>query len=239
MTDVSSGGQVNIEITPANTLSNGLISFKNGSPVIQFIIGEQERLLIGRSVRLCGEFKVLLNQGASPGNMSRPANAASADLNLPSRLGTYAMIDQLVLKSQETHQVIEHIRHYSRFASSFVPITNSMSDCKDHLSEASLILPNYNLHKIAVTNLPSQQSGGNSFCMPLPCGLFNGVEDIPLSSSWGLKGLLVEIHLAPDANVLFDRTGAAAAFSDAFYELSNVKLVAEVTEPTPQMLSHF
>ena len=54
MTDVSSGGQVNIEITPANTLSNGLISFKNGSPVIQFIIGEQERLLIGRSVRLTG-----------------------------------------------------------------------------------------------------------------------------------------------------------------------------------------
>ena len=110
------------------------------------------------------------------------------------------MIDQLVLKSQETHQVIEHIRHYSRFAASFVPITNSMSDCKDHLSEASLILPNYNLHKTCrqrISRLSSQQ--GNQFCMPLPCGLFNGVEDIPLSSSWGLKGLLVEIHLAPDA----------------------------------------
>jgi hypothetical protein len=249
MTDVSSGGQVNVEITPANTLSNGRISFKNGSPVIQFIIGEQDRLLIGRSVRLVGNFRVHLNSTAGAAGMCVPANANSAELNLPSRLGTYAMIDQLVLKSQETHQVIEHIRHYSRFAASFLPITNALSDCKDHLSEASLVLPNYNLQKIAVTDLPSQITlnrtaavgeQGNSFCMPLPCGLFNGVEDIPLSSTWGIKGLLVEVHLAPDSNVLFSRDGVAApAFPEAFYELSNVRLIAEMNEPTPQMVSQF
>ena len=248
MTDVSSGGQINVEVTPANTLSNGRISFKNGSPVIQFIIGEQERLLIGNSVRLTGNFRVHLNATAGAAGMSVPANANSAQLNLPSRLGTYAMIDQLVLKSQETHQVIEHIRHYSRFAASFLPITNALSDCKDHLSEALLVVPNYNLHKIAVTDLPSQVTlnraaavgeQGNSFYMPLPCGLFNGVQDIPLSSTWGLKGLLVEVHLAPDSDVLFARNGAVAAFPNAFYELSNVKLICEMNEPTPQMTSQF
>ena len=75
--------------------------------------------------------------------------------------------------------------------------------------------------------------------MNLPCGLFNGVADIPLSSSWGLQGLLVEIHLAPDNNVLFDITGANLTYSNAFYELSNVKLVAEMVNPTPQMLSQY
>lgn len=236
MTDAPSGN-LNVEISPANTLSNGLISFKGGAPVIQFIIGEQERMLIGKSVRLCGDFRVRLNSQAAPADFVDAATAPN--LHLPARLGTYAMIDQVVLKSQATHQVIEHIRHYSRFCASFIPVTNALSDSKSHLAESSLIMPNYQIHKDSVTNLPSQGTTGNSFCMSLPCGLFNGVADIPLSSQWGLGGLLVEIHLAPDNNVLFDITGAAGTFGDAFYELSKVKLVAEMVNPTPQMLSQY
>ena len=222
MTDASAGN-INVEISPSNTLSNGKISFRGGAPVIQFIIGEQERMLIGKSVRLVGDFRVRLNSQNAPADFVDGGN-----LHLPARLGTYAMIDQVVLKSQQSHQVIEHIRHYSRFCASFIPVTNSLADSKCHLAESSLVMPNYNIHKTSVTDIPSQGSTGNSFCMSLPCGLFNGVADIPLSSKYGLGGLLVEIHLAPDDNVLFDITGAANTFGDAFYELSNVKLVAEM-----------
>jgi len=237
MTDAPMGN-LNVEISPANTLSNGKISFKGGAPVIQFIIGEQDRMLIGKSVRLCGDFRVRLNSQAAPADFVDAA--AAANLHLPARLGTYAMIDQVVLKSQSTHQVIEHIRHYSRFCASFIPVTNSLADSKSHLAESSLVMPNYAIHKASVTDLPSQGTTGNSFCMSLPCGLFNGVADIPLSGQWGLGGLLVEIHLAPDNNVLFDISGTAAAYmSDAFYELSNVKLVAEMVNPSPQMLSQY
>jgi hypothetical protein len=241
MTDVQPAGNLNVEITPANTLSNGKISFKGGAPVIQFIIGEQDRLLIGKSVRLCGNFRVKLDSQGPPSDDTR--QATGANLELPSRLGTYAMIDQLVIKSQATHQVIEHIRHYSRFAASFVPITNSMDDSKSHLAESSLIMPNYGIHKTSVTDIPTQcgttANAGNAFCMSLPCGLFNGVADIPLAGGWGLQGLLVEIHLAPDQNVLFDLGSGTPAFSEAFYELSNVRLVAEMVNPTPQMLQGF
>ena len=208
-------------------------------------------MLIGKSVRLVGDFVVKLNStgGASEfiGAGAAAAAGGSADgenLHLPSRLGTYGMIDQLVIKSQATHQVIEHIRHYSRFCASFVPVTNSLGDSTSHLAESALIMPNYNVHRNSVTGIQTQRStrsnAGNSFCMNLPCGLFNGIADIPLSGQWGLQGLLVEIHLAPDNNVLFDIDGTAApAFSDAFYELSNVRLVAEMVNPTPKMLSEY
>jgi hypothetical protein len=239
------GGQINVEVTPANTLSNGKISYKGGAPVIQFVIGEQDRLLIGKSVRLCGNFRVKLNSLGAAGvtdMVSPDADAAGANLRLPERLGTYAMIDQLVIKSQATHQVIEHIRHYSRFAASFIPVTNSLDDSKTHLMESALIADNYTIHKRSVVDLPSQRTTGNEFCMSLPCGLFNGVQDIPLAKDWGLQGLLVEIHLAPDQNVLFsgDLTPAAVPpFPDAFYELSDVKLVAEMVNPDQQMLAQF
>ena len=246
MTSVAPGASQHLEITPANTLSNGIISFKGGSPVIQFIIGEQDRLLIGKSVRLCGKFRVKLNDETSANNVVGNANPVagnrvdSLNLHMPARLGAYSMIDQLVIKSQETHQVIEHIRHYSRFASSFIPITTSLGDQKTHLSQTALSMPSYDAQKHSVVDLPSQFLDGNAFCMSLPCGLFNGTQDIPLASSWGLKGLLVEVHLAPDNNVLFDIAGTSPApFPNAHYELSDVKLVAEAIQPTAQQLSGY
>ena len=44
-----------IELVPTNVPSDGKISFKNGHPVIQFIIGASDFLLLGSSVRLCVE----------------------------------------------------------------------------------------------------------------------------------------------------------------------------------------
>jgi|TARA_R110000824_G_scaffold101447_2_gene241057 hypothetical protein len=225
---------VNLEISPANVLSNGVVSYRNGNPVLQFIIGEAEQMLLGSSIRLCGKFVVradssgagsatsYVESGVAPGNQ----------INTPARLGVYACIDQLVLKSQQTHQTIEHIRHYNRFASSFLPVTSSLQDNMGHLAESSLTMPNWALHKQSVLQMPAQRTG-NDFCVSLPCGLFNGMKDIPLSGQNGLKGLLVEIHLAPDSNVLFADDGATA-ISDAFYELSDLKLIAEARPPTPQ-----
>ena len=46
----------NLHITPSNVLSSGKISYKDGNPVIQFIIGEQSRGLVGQSLSFCGKF---------------------------------------------------------------------------------------------------------------------------------------------------------------------------------------
>ena len=210
---------VNLEISPSNVLSNGKISFKNGNPIISFIIGEQDRLLIGRSVRLTGSFRTKMDESGTVTDIVK----ANDKLNAASKLGVYGAIDQLVIKSQQTHQVIEH------------------------MSQSSLIMPNDLLYKQSVLDNPAQTVSGNSFCVPLPCGLFNGTQDIPLSSEWGLKGLLIEIHLAPDNNFLhadFKQGNAAVAptiagLTEAFYELSDVKLVCEAVNPSPEQLKEF
>ena len=103
----------NLHITPTNVLSSGKISYKDGNPVIQFIVGEQGRALLGQSVRFCGKFASFKDStGAVP-------SKADDTLAFDARLGMYGLSDQLVIRSQKTHAVIEHIRNYSRMMASF------------------------------------------------------------------------------------------------------------------------
>ena len=223
---------INLEISPANVASNGIVSYKSGNPVLQFIIGEQERLLLGQSVRLCGKFRAKKGQGDTEADY-----VLSTDVvNINGRGGIYNCIDQLVLKSQATHQTIEHIRHYNRFCQTFIPVLNSLEDQNGHLSESALVLPNTHIAKQSVLDIPSQRNTGNAFCAHLPCGLFNGANQIPLSQDKGIGGLLVEIHLAPDENVFYASDGAGNTISNTFYELFDVSLVAEAVNPSPEQL---
>ena len=234
----------NLEISPSNVLSDGKVSFRNGNPILSFIVGEQDRLLIGRSVRLAGKFRLKMNEGGTYTDRSKANDLAQT----ASKLGVYAAIDQLVIKSQQTHQVIEHIKYYNRFMASYLPQTVSLCDQTSHLSESALVMPNYTLFKQSVLDNPTQTQDPNSFCVPLSCGLLNGTSNIPLSSDWGVKGLLIEIHLAPDTNTIFSgvkqgpddqATGVTTTLVDSFYELSDVKLVCETIDPTPEQLRAF
>ncbi len=221
-----SSGNVNLHITPSNVLSSGKISFRSGNPVIQFVIGEQDRLLLGSSIRLVGKTNFWTND---PGT-NIPVK--TDNLEWDCRIGMYSAIDQLVIKSQATHQVIEHIKNYNRMMASYIPSTTSVEDGFSHLSQSALIMPSYETSKKTIMDNMGQKQGGNSFCLHLPCGLFNGTQGIPLSGNGGVGGLLIEIHLAPDNNVLFDRKGTAITdtLNDSYYELSDVHLVAEAVE---------
>lgn len=219
----------NVEVVPSNVTSTGSISFKNGNPVIQFIIGEQDRMLLGQSVRFTGKFRALLSSASS--SVSDVSNLAMSE-----KLGVYSCIDTLTIKSQRTGQTIESIRHYNRFLASYLPVTTSKQDGIGHLNESALILPNYAAQQQSVVNIPSSSSTQNHFCMSLPCGLLNGGEPIPLMPE-AVGGLLVELHLSPDSQV-FHTSGDtdSASYSDSFYEFSDVSLVAELMEPDPQAL---
>ena len=168
----------NLEIVPANHTSTGLISYKSGNPVIQFIIGEQDRLLVGSSVRFVGEFQAFFNA-------TEDVSLNASGLRMDEALGVYSVIDQLTIKSQATHQVIEEIKHYPRFLASYLPATSTLNDSAGHMGETALTTPAYQSHKFGVVDLPSMKTTANRFAVTLPSGLFNGQNPIPLAGSWG------------------------------------------------------
>ena len=218
-----------LEIIPSNITSDGTLSFKNGQPVVQFIIGEQERYLIGQSLRLSGKFTAFSADGA--------ISTSATGLRMNEQLGIYSCFNELHISSQKTAQSIETIRHYPRMMSSYLGVTSSLQDGISHLDETALIDMNFASQQRGVIENPTQLTTKNSFCCPLVCGLLNGTDPIPLSGAWGVGGLDISIHLAPDSNVFFSNSSDTSNITGAFYQLSDVKLVCEVMTPAPDQLS--
>tara|TARA_R110000765_G_scaffold297161_1_gene392261 strand:+ start:1701 stop:2999 length:1299 start_codon:yes stop_codon:yes gene_type:complete len=218
-----------IEVVPSNVNANSTISFAGGNPVLQFIVGSQDRMLLGNSVRFVGKFVSRLSSTSMSSSNVSP-------LAMDEKLGVYSTIETLTIKSQRTGQTLETIRHYNRFLASYLPVTTSAQDGIGHQYETNLSLPNYACQQQSVVQIPSASSTGNSFCISLPCGLFNGQNPIPLMEDM-VGGLLIEIHLAPDANVFHSDTATSASISESVYEFSDVSLCAELVSPDPAQMA--
>ena len=229
-----------LEIVPSNITSNGKLSYKNGQPTIQLLIGAQDRFIVPGSVRLCGEITIKKDDTIIP--------LETDGIRMNERLGVHSVIDTLSIFSQRSSQNIETINHHNRFMSSYLSVTQSQGDFACHAYETALRFPNFKAQQLGViTNTQGASASGgdspNSFCIPLVSGLFLGQEPIPLSNTWGVGGLLVEIQLSPDQNVLFSADNSDTNLLDSYYELSNVRLICEVQSPgadfKPQMTNTF
>ncbi len=221
------------EIVPSNITSDGKLSYYNGQPTVQFLLGEQDRFIKPGTIRLIGEFTVWKDAGST----TLPVEADGIRMN--ERLGVNSVVDQLTVFSQKSGQVMESINHHNRMMSSYLSVTQSMDDFAGHTYETSLRFPNFKAQELGViTNTQADDAQGkNEFCIPLVCGLFLGQDPIPLSGTWGVGGLRIEIQLAPDSNVLFSKDNTATNLLNAHYELSNVRLVCETMVPPPDQLS--
>ena len=229
-----SGFTTHQEIVPSNITSSGRLSYANGQPTIQFLLGEQDRYIKPGSIRLVGEFTVYKTGTTIP--------VAGEGIRMNERLGVNSLIDQLNIFSQKTGQTMESINHWNRMMSSYLSVTQSQQDFVGHSYESSLRCSNFAAQqKGVVENTQGNAAGGglspNEFCIPLVSGLFNGQEPIPLSGTWGVGGLRIEVQLAPDSNVLFSADDSSTNLVDAYYELSNVRLICEVTTPPADQLS--
>jgi len=201
-----------IEILPSNISSTDDAGYSKGTPLIQFNIGSQDTYLIGSTLRLNGAF-------------SRTGSGVTKSCIDPA-LGVYSIIDQLLISSNKTNQTIEHIRNYNRFLASYIPATTSENDLNGHMNMSSLSGLSYG----------SQSNNATlEFSIPLPCGVLLGRNPIPLSDTWGIKGLNLTLNLAPDSNVFFalDDTDV----SGVTYFLTDLKITAEVQQPPPDQLA--
>lgn len=230
------GSRSYLSIPPSNHRSNATISYRDGNPVLSFHVGEQNRMLLPHTLRLVGNLSIYKTSTADGfGNI--PLN--TQDLNISPKLGTFGMIDQIVLSSQKSKNVIEHVRHYSRYLASYFPQVSSKSESIGHLGVTTGMIPNVNCQRLSyVSNVngsdpTNRKFRGNSFCIHLPTGLLNQkTAPIPLSGEgYGIGGLSVDIHLSSDQAFL------NGSWTDAFYQLTDVSLECEVINPTSSELS--
>ena len=211
-----------IDVVPSN--GTGTASYKDGIPIINFVIGAQERFLLGSTVRLNGKFTAYTSTGVS-GAALKPLNP---DLAMEPRLGVFSVIDSLSVSSHQTSQTIEHIKHYPRFLASYIPATSSKQDLTGHMGVNALTSSSVVAGKQTLV-----QKAGAEFSIPLPCGFFLGQNPIPLSGKSGVRGVNIQINLSPDSNVFFaDGTavGTLASVAGAYYQLTELRLSAELME---------
>lgn len=231
------GSKSHIVIQPSNHPSGARISYKDGNPVISFVIGEQQRYLIGSSLRFTGNISFY---SAPDGNFGTPVEYTD-DINVSSKLSTYSILDQIVISSQKTNNVIEHVRHYGRYLSSFIPVTHSSNEMNSALSNTANIVTNNRANQIQLlgntngSSATNREFRGNSFCISLPTGFLSSGQEIGLSGQgWGVGGLQLDIHLSSDSMVFkCDK----ATFPNVFYQLTDVNLIAELRNPSMDELS--
>ena len=173
------GSKSHIVIQPSNHPSGARISYKDGNPVISFVIGEQQRYLIGSSLRFTGNISFY---SAPDGNFGTPIEFDD-DINVSPKLSTYGILDQIVLSSQKTNNVIEHVRHYGRYLASFLPVSHSSHEMNSALGNTANITTNYRANQnqlVAYANgsdSTDREFRGNSFCLSLPTGFLSSCQE--------------------------------------------------------------
>ena len=216
------------ELQPSNINSTQKVSYRQGNPILNFLIGTQPHLLDAGSVRISGDISFFKDAAKS-----QPTSADQ--LSIDEKLAIYSIFEKVTITSQRSRQVIESVNHYGRFMSTYNPYVNSKSDKFSHANELSLSLPNYEAQKLELVDFPVTAHGSN-FCVNLPTGFLSSGNMIPLGAD-SLGGIEISVALAPDAMALYAQNGSTAGLTEAYYELSNVRLHCEVVVPQQQMPS--
>ena len=216
------------ELQPSNINSTQKISHKQGNPIVSFLIGSQPHLLDCGSVRISGDINFFKDS-----NRTKPTSAD--ELGIDEKLALYSIIDKITITSQRSRQVIETINHYGRFLSSYLPYVSAREEKMTFANNQSLSVPNYETQKRELVDFPATQHGSR-FCINLPTGVLSSGNILPLGGD-ALGGVEISLTLAPDAQALYAVNGTTTGLTDAFYELSNVRLHCELMVPQQQMPS--
>ena len=226
------------EIFPLNPPANSSYSFRGGFPIIQFQIANQDKLLNTSTLRLNGTLKVQgVSQGAgvrvNPTNTTGGA-AITNGISLNERVGVASCIQQITIATQN-NQTLEVVRSYGRYLASVMPVTHSQSDFDTSNSIGNPCS--------ASRSFNSARSVNNdvSFSIPLRTGLLSSAQAIPLGNN-GLRGMLINLELSPDSNVISGYSTFAADGTEtkqlfqpigtgAFYELSDLSLSYDLLVP--------
>ena len=208
-----------VEVMPLNPPNDLTYSFKKGNPIVSFQIAQQDKMLLGNSVRLNGTLVVNQSGGGLVNNNTNKGGAA-VEVRINERIGVHSCLQQITFSNQN-NQTIESVRQYGRYLSSVVPLTHSADDLNTNLQLKGLQSYKNNITGNLV-NVPVE------FSIPFLTGFLNSGSPIPLGQA-GVGGINIQLELAPDSMVLFGAD--AASGTGAFYELKNLSLTYDLLVP--------
>jgi hypothetical protein len=192
-------------LLPSNQPSNNVIKFE-GVPLINFTFAQNPNATVqGSSIRLNGKLKCKASNGGV---------IADGTANLDERLGVYSLLDRLSVSLLSNSQIIEEIKFYNSFLSSYLSVTSSEQQIltSDNVQRGSVMSQGQG-SDIVVNGTGAGQSE-MFFSLQLPCGLFLGQNPIPL-----IHGLVISLNLCPPSQAFRADSGTAP-----YYELSDVHL---------------
>lgn len=220
-----------MEIACSNKPSDNKVSFRKGITEMVFEIPEMDAMVIPSSIRICGvlrAYKSMANDGSGE-------DISGTKISMDARTGVYSVFNTVTCRSLRHQTTIEQSRHFNRFMSSLLPLSNGLSDVQSHLNQVALTCPNAAQMKQGVVNM--SKTSGTSFAVPLQTGLLSGTASIPISSSFGIGGLQIAIQMENDAQVFHTTDGSNLAAGDnPYYEIENPHLICEVMTPDPATL---
>ncbi len=198
-----------VQIDPINAPPDNEYSFKNGYPIIQFLIAQSDKYLVGKSLRVCGEVELLdntttqvkNNNGVAGGNTVASRNACFDRV-----VGVASTISQVTLSTLD-NQTLEMVKQYPRLLSSLVSATHGATDLTNGSSATQLVNSRGIVQACSLNTT-------RSFSIPIRCGLLSGTGLIPLGTN-GSRGLQVQLECAPDSSVIEPFLKSTAANPDA------------------------
>ena len=203
-----------VQLSPVNAVSNGEYSSRGGLPLIKFDISSSKTpmFLNGDELRINGRITSKQAAGAALGNTDK--NFVDAFC------GRFAnVIHTITISSKRLNQVIERVENYWRIVPSVVSGVHGNEDINTVLAHEG---DHFETNFLGRHSLVAQDAGakGKSFSSRLYAGVFNSGQMMDLSDN-GLGGLVIEILLKSDVNVVF---GADAATNNATFNVSDLLL---------------
>lgn len=203
-----------VQLSPVNAVSNGEYSSRGGLPLIKFDISSSKTpmFLNGDELRINGRITSKQAAGAALGNTDK--NFVDAFC------GRFAnVIHTITISSKRLNQVIERVENYWRIVPSVVSGVHGNEDINTVLAHEG---DHFETNFLGRHSLVAQDAGakGKSFSSRLYAGVLNSGQMMDLSDN-GLGGLVIEILLKSDVNVVF---GADAATNNATFNVSDLLL---------------
>ncbi len=211
------------EILPSNQPANNTYSFRNGSGIITFNIGSQNKLLKASSVRINGKLQVFTATGGKVNNNQLDGNAA-VNVDIDSRTGINGVFQNVNISSNDTNQTLESVRQYGRMVSTVLPSTHSS---EDYLNNNGVVEVSTGLNAMNGNMVNNQVN----FSCRLFTGMMNGGNAIPMGVN-GVRGLTLNLELVSDQQFL--KGSQANSAGGAFYELSDLTLTGDMLIPDAQ-----